>query len=104
MIHRIVHKEFSPNLAWYTFCMSLCAMFSGLNLAFWGISRMQLEVEAETNPKALKILTMREDSNFLLTTILWRNVGINVLLILLSSSVLADAMAFFSPSFYNLFR
>jgi metal transporter CNNM len=76
------------------FCVSQSAMFSGLNLAFFGLSRLQLEVEAETNPKALKVLTMREDSNFLLTTILWGNVGINVLLILLSSSVLAGAMAF----------
>lgn len=69
-------------------------MFSGLNLAFFGLSRLQLEVEAETNIKAQKVLKMREDSNFLLTTILWGNVGINVLLTLLSNSVLAGAAAF----------
>ena len=63
------------------FCVSQSAMFSGLNLAFFGLSRLQLEVEAQTNPKAKKVLKMREDSNFLLTTILWGNVGINVLLI-----------------------
>lgn len=76
------------------FCVSQSAMFSGLNLAFFGLSRLQLEVEAETNPKALKVLKMREDSNFLLTTILWGNVGINVLLTLLSNSVLAGVSAF----------
>lgn len=76
------------------FCVSQSAMFSGLNLAFFGLSRLQLEVEAETNAKAQKVLMMREDSNFLLTTILWGNVGINVLLTLLSNSVLAGAMAF----------
>jgi len=69
-------------------------MFSGLNLAFFGLSRLQLEVEAETNPKAQRVLKMREDSNFLLTTILLGNVGINVLLTLLSSSVLAGVLAF----------
>jgi len=69
-------------------------MFSGLNLAFFGLSRLQLEVEAETNPKAQRVLKMREDSNFLLTTILWGNVGINVMLTLLSNSVLAGAAAF----------
>jgi metal transporter CNNM len=76
------------------FCLSQSAMFSGLNLAFFGLSRLQLEVEAETNPKAQRVLKMREDSNFLLTTILWGNVGINVLLTLLSSSVLAGVLAF----------
>ena len=76
------------------FCLSQSAMFSGLNLAFFGLSRLQLEVEAETNPKAQRVLKMREDSNFLLTTILWGNVGINVLLTLLSSSVLAGVFAF----------
>jgi hypothetical protein len=37
---------------------------------------------------------MRRDSNFLLTTILWGNVGINVLLTLLTDSVMTGAMAF----------
>jgi len=76
------------------FCVTQSAMFSGLNLAFFGLSRLQLEVEAETNPKAQRVLKMREDSNFLLTTILWGNVGINVMLTLLSNSVLAGAAAF----------
>ena len=37
---------------------------------------------------------MRQDSNFLLATILWGNVGINVLLTLLSNSVMAGLGAF----------
>jgi len=76
------------------FCVTQSAMFSGLNLAFFGLSRLQLEVEADANPKAKRVLKMREDSNFLLTTILWGNVGINVLLTLLSSSVLLGVAAF----------
>ena len=61
------------------FCISQSAMFSGLNLALLGISRLRLEVEAQAgNPAAIKILTLRKDVNFLLTTILWGNVGINV--------------------------
>lgn len=78
-------------------------MFSGLNLAFFGVSRLQLEVEAETNPKAQRVLEMRRDSNFLLTTILWGNVGINVLLTLLSNSVLAGLAAFFFSTFVITF-
>jgi metal transporter CNNM len=77
------------------FCITQSAMFSGLNLAFFGLSRLQLEVEADTNEKARRVLKMREDSNFLLATILWGNVAINVLLTLLSNSVLAGAFAFF---------
>jgi len=77
-------------------CVSQSAMFSGLNLALLGISRLRLEVEATSgNPAAVKILALRKDSNFLLTTILWGNVGINVLLTLLSNSVMTGVTAFF---------
>lgn len=76
------------------FCLTQSAMFSGLNLAFFGFSRLQLEAEAETSNRAARVLAMREDSNFLLTTILWGNVAINVLLTLLSNSVLAGISAF----------
>lgn len=87
------------------FCLSQSAMFSGLNLALFGISRLRLEVEATTGNKAAKrILTLRQDANFLLTTILWGNVGINVLLTLLSNSVLAGVSAFlFSTIFITFF-
>jgi len=77
------------------FCISQSAMFSGLNLAFFSISKLRLEIEgSKNNREALKVLSLREDSNLLLTTILWGNVGINVLLTLLSNSVLTGVMAF----------
>ena len=76
-------------------CLAHSAMFSGLNLAFFSLSRLRLEAEAGAgNEAAARTLAMRRDSNFLLTTILWGNVGINVLLTLLSSSVLAGVSAF----------
>lgn len=85
-------------------CVAHSAMFSGLNLAFFSLSMLELEVEAgQSNRAAQKILRMRHDSNFLLTTILWGNVGINVLLTLLSDSVLAGISAFvFSTVFITL--
>ena len=77
------------------FCISQSAMFSGLNLAFFGVSRLRLEVEKSNgNLAAEKVLRYREDSNFLLVTILWGNVSINVLLTLLSDSVLAGVSSF----------
>ena len=77
------------------FCISQSAIFSGLNLAFFSISKLTLEIESKKgNKHALKIARLREDSNFLLTTILWGNVGINVLLTLLSNSVMAGVIAF----------
>jgi len=85
------------------FCITQSAMFSGLNLAFFGLSRLQLEVEAETNERAERVLKMRADSNFLLSTILWGNVGINVLLTLLSNSVLAGVLAFLFSTFLITF-
>ena len=78
------------------FCLTQSAMFSGLNLAFFSLTRLRLEIEAEATPKsgARKVLKMRQDSNFLLTTILWGNVGINVLLTLLSNSVMVGIVSF----------
>jgi len=77
------------------FCISQSAIFSGLNLAFFSLSRLQLEVESRKGNKAAKtVLALRDDSNFLLATILWGNVGINVLLTMLSDSVLAGVSAF----------
>ena len=77
------------------FCVCQSAIFSGMNLALFSISRLRLEVEAaDGNKDAAKILRVREDSNFLLTTVLWGNVSINVLLTLLSNSVLAGVSAF----------
>ena len=78
------------------FCITQSAMFSGMNLALFSIGRLRLEVEASLgNRDAVRILNMRKDANFLLTTVLWGNVGINVLLTLLSNSVLAGVAAFF---------
>ena len=78
------------------FCITQSAMFSGLNLAFFSIARLRLEIEAEdlNNQAAKKVLQIRKDSNFLLATILWGNVGINVLLTLLSNSVLFGVASF----------
>lgn len=89
--------EVSTSITWVgiAFCVSQSAMFSGLNLALFGISRLNLEVEvAAGNPKAKKLLELRKDSNFLLATILWGNVAANCLLTLLSDSVLAGVTAF----------
>jgi len=86
-------------------CISQSAMFSGLNLAFFSISRLRLEVEkSQGNIAAGKVLKMRQDANFLLTTILLGNVGINVLLTLLSNQILAGLAAFlFSTVFITAF-
>ena len=79
-------------------------MFSGLNLAFFSITKLKLEIESKNNNlDAIKIAKLREDSNFLLTTILWGNVSINVLLTLLSNSVMAGALSFVFSTFVITF-
>ncbi len=76
-------------------CLSQSAMFSGLNLAFFSVSRLRLEAEAEQGVEgARKILDLRRDANFLLCTILCGNVSVNVLLALLSESILAGVGGF----------
>ncbi len=77
-------------------CLSQSATLSGLNLAYFSVSKIRLELEAgKENYEAKKVLKLREDANFLLVTILWANVAVNVLLALLSGSVLAGIGAFF---------
>jgi len=76
-------------------CVSQSAMFSGLNLAVFSVSKLRLEVEANAgNRDARRVLALRRRSNFLLTTILWGNVCVNVLLAQLANSVLAGVLAF----------
>jgi hypothetical protein len=78
--------------------------FSGLNLALFGVSALRLRTLANTgNEQATTLLALRKDSNSLLTTILWGNVGTNVLLTLLSDSVLAGAAAFVFSTFVITF-
>jgi hypothetical protein len=85
-------------------CLAHSAMFSGLNLAFFSLSRLRLEAEAGAgNSAAEKILTLRRNSNRLLTTILWGNVAINVLLTLLANSVMVGAVAFVFSTFLITF-
>lgn len=81
-------------------CLTQSAIFSGLNLAVFSLSKLELEVEAKKkNPKALKVLKLRQDANYTLVTILWGNVSVNVLLALLSDSVLAGVAAFVFSTF-----
>ncbi|NNK98414.1 MAG: DUF21 domain-containing protein [Xanthomonadales bacterium] len=87
----------TETLTWIgiAFCVTQSAMFSGLNLAFFSLTRLRLEVEAAAgNPGAIKVLAIRSNPNLVLTTVLLGNVSINVLLTLLSDSVLAGASAF----------
>ncbi|MBU1691948.1 MAG: DUF21 domain-containing protein [Gammaproteobacteria bacterium] len=81
-------------------CLSQAGMLSGLNLAVFSMSRLELEVEAAgRNAAAQKVLALREDANAILTTILWGNVAVNVLLALLADSVLAGVGAFLFSTF-----
>ena len=81
-------------------CLLHSATFSGLNLSLLGLSRLNLEVIAEGGSTAAKrVIALRRDSNFLLTTILWGNVAANVLLTLLTDSVLTGAYAFMFSTF-----
>jgi len=81
-------------------CLVQSGMFSGLNLAMFSVSRLRLEVEADAgDPDAKRVLALRKDSNFLLTTILWANVAVNTLLAQLADSVLAGAAGFAAATF-----
>jgi hypothetical protein len=81
-------------------CLSQAAMFSGLNLAVFSVGRLRLEIDATLgNREASQVLDLRADPNLTLTTILWGNVAANVLLTLLSDSMLAGTAAFLFSTF-----
>lgn len=59
------------------FCLSQSAMFSGLNLAVFSLNRLNLEVEVRRGDRrAKKVLGLREDANFFLTTIFGETSGL----------------------------
>ena len=74
-------------------CIMLSALFSSLNLAVFSVSQLRLQIEADRD--ATRVLDLRKNSNQVLATIVWGNVGTNVFLTLLSDSVLAGLGAFF---------
>jgi metal transporter CNNM len=104
----MIHSPFVTSLfIWVgiAFCIIQSAIFSGLNLAIFSVSKLRLEVEAAGgNRDAISLLGLRKDSNLTLSAVLWGNVTINVLLTLLSDSVLAGVGAFaFSTFVITLF-
>jgi metal transporter CNNM len=86
-------------------CITLSALFSGLNLAIFSLSQLRLQIEADGgNKDAASVLGLRKNSNQVLATVVWGNVGTNVFLTLLSDSVLAGLGAFlFSAVVITLF-
>jgi metal transporter CNNM len=81
-------------------CVALSALFSGLNLAVFSLSQLRLQIEAESgNKDAARVLDLRKNSNQVLATVIWGNVGTNVFLTILSNSVLTGLGAFFFSAF-----
>ena len=80
----MIHSPFVTSLfIWVgiAFCIIQSAMFSGLNLAIFSVSKLRLEVEAAGgNRDAISLLGLRKDSNLTLSAVLWGNVTINLLL------------------------
>jgi metal transporter CNNM len=81
-------------------CIAQSALFSGLNLAVFSLSLLRLQIEADGgNKDAARVLELRKSANQILATIIWGNVTTNVLLTLLSDSVLAGIGAFVFSAF-----
>ncbi|MDX1411509.1 MAG: CNNM domain-containing protein [Nitrospirales bacterium] len=88
---------FSSILIWVGIVACLCgsALCSGLTLGYFSLSRIHLETLTDQgNQSAGIILGLRKDANFLLATLLWSNVAVNVLLTLLTDSQMHGIMAF----------
>ncbi len=91
-------------MAWnYLLCFTIGNVFRAQSCIFQYHQAPPGNRIEKNNPQALKVAKLRQDSNFLLTTILWGNVGINVLLTLLSNSVMMGAVAFLFSTFVITF-
>jgi metal transporter CNNM len=81
-------------------CILQSALFAGLNLAVFSLSILRLQIAADGGDKnAARVLELRKSANQILATIIWGNVINNVLLTLLSNSVLAGVAAFVFSAF-----
>src|SRR6202030_446263 len=77
-------------------CVVQSALFAGLNLAVFSLSQLRLQLEADGgSAHAARVLELRKNSNQVLATVVWGNISTNVLLTLLSDSVLVGLSAFF---------
>jgi metal transporter CNNM len=81
-------------------CILQSGLFAGLNLAVFSLSLLRLQIEADGgNSDAVKVLDLRKNANQVLATVIWGNVTTNVLLTLLSDSILTGIGAFFFSAF-----
>jgi hypothetical protein len=81
-------------------CIVQSGLFAGLNIAAFSLNLLRLQIEADGgNADAAKVLDLRKNANQVLATIIWGNVTTNVLLTLLSDSVLTGIGAFFFSAF-----
>jgi hypothetical protein len=81
-------------------CIMQSALFAGLNLAVFSLSLLRLQIEADAgNADAVPVIELRKNANRVLSTIIWGNVINNVLLTLLSDSVLTGIGAFAFSAF-----
>jgi hypothetical protein len=76
-------------------CVIQSALFAGLNLAVFSLSLLRLQIEVDGgNADAARVLELRKNANQVLATVIWGNVSTNVLITLLSDSVLTGVAAF----------
>jgi metal transporter CNNM len=98
-------------LLWGLFASGLLASatLSGLTIGLFSVSKLQLTLLSEQGCEdAKKILGLREDANTVLSTLIWGNVGLNVLISkvgdqALSTSLGAVGAAIFSIGAITLF-
>jgi hypothetical protein len=91
----MIATEYAATWLGIVACIVQSALFAGLNLAVFSLSLLRLQVEADGgNQDAVRVLDVRKSANQVLSTVIWGNVINNVLLTLLSNSVLTGLGAF----------
>ena len=88
-------KEQNKALLWGMMAagIGLSAAMSGLSIGLFSVSRLRLTLMSQQgNADATKILRLRDDSNTVLSTLIWSNVGVNIAIANVCESALASSL------------
>lgn len=94
-LHFPQDKEQNKALLWSLMAagIALSAAMSGLSIGLFSVSRLRLTLMSQQgNADATKILRLRDDSNTVLSTLIWSNVGVNIAIANVCESALATSL------------
>jgi metal transporter CNNM len=98
-------QQENTKLLWGLFVTGLIASatLSGLTIGLFSISKLQLTLLSEQGCEdAKKILGLREDANTVLSTLIWGNVGLNVLISKIGDQAMSASLGALGAAIFSI--